>query len=407
MNMNEPSLGGRLVPYGGAVVGVVLGYGGAILVSNQQMLAVGVATVSALGCYLAARVIQMRGKLTLGLTAFGFPLLVAIACILFMRLTPFIDRQHAINQLRESGIAFSARAPDQFGEWLRDRSGNMLPIWLASWLGPECMAEVRTIDAELAALQEADFSKLQTSKIRKVTLRRQAKLPPLSSELVSWLNGCPELDTIWLQLAHYTKADAEALALLHKNCRIQIDTNIDNVTGQFDLLPAESLVRLTGKRLTVEHAKHIVELNSPRLLTLEFPTVAPGALRALAPMNRDAPIYIIGAALAYEDVVDLAMLGQRNVTLTAVSLPRELNSELAQSSGVETHGLSINQTQVSLPQLQHLSRLFDCQSISLQQPVSDAELSAIWSMTEIQGLRCFDGADWQRLTRPETRGDAK
>lgn len=407
MNTIRPSLGGRLAPYGAALIGVVLGYGGARLVSNQQMLAVGVATVSALGCYLVARVIQMRGKLTLGLTAFGFPLLVAIACILFMRLTPFLDRQRSINQLRESGIAYSARAPDQSGEWLRDRSGNMLPTWLASWLGPECMAEVRTINADVAALQQADFSKLQTSKLRKVTLRREAKLPPLSSELVSWLNGCPELDTIWLQLAHYTKADSEALALLDKSSKIQFDTEIDNATGQLHLLPKECLVRLTGRRLTIEHAKHIAELKSPRLLTLEFPTVMPGALRALAPMNRDAAVYIVGAALAYDDVVDLAMLGQRSVTLTAVLLPKELNSELAQSSGIETRWLTFRQTQVSLPQLQHLSRLFNCEWVSLMQPISDTELSAIWSTTGIQQLHCNDGTGWQRFTRPETLGDTE
>lgn len=391
----------RFVPYCGALVGLLVGYGGAMLITSQQMLAVGVATIAALGGYLALRVIQMRGKLTLGLTAFGLPLLAALACFLFLRLTPYIDRQRAIDQMRESGIAFTARSPDQSGEWLRDRSGNMLPIWLARWIGPECMAEIRTITADLAQLKRADLSKLQNSKIVKVVLRRDGESPPLSRNLVAWLNDCPELRSIDLALAHYAEADAAALGQLLKDCRVQVGIDADTATGDFGCLPDGSMVRLSGGRLTAGTSEQIGQLQKPSLLTLEFLTVAPGGLGPLEQLDRDVPVYVMGATLTHQDLVDLAMQGRARLALTGVVLPKELGFEQDATSKIRTETLWIQQMQVSPVQLQHLCQLFNCRWVSLQQVMSESELESLWATTALEELRCFDGSKWHVMSRPD------
>jgi integral membrane sensor domain MASE1 len=110
---NRPS---RFWPYAASLVGLGTGYFITLYLSQQLLLAVGAAACGALFGFLLARIVQMKGRVSLSMLAIGFPLLVAIACALLLQLQGFRDRQRGFDELRMAGVGFRARQPQQADE---------------------------------------------------------------------------------------------------------------------------------------------------------------------------------------------------------------------------------------------------------------------------------------------------
>ncbi|MEM8734490.1 MAG: hypothetical protein AAGG44_09730 [Planctomycetota bacterium] len=138
----------RFLPYAFSLVGLLVGYFGTN-VFGLGMLAVVMAAVGAVLGYTLCRIVQARGQVSLVVTAVLFTTLAAILCVALLKLAPYRDRHRGIEALRAAQMTMTLRPPGQQNEWLIDRSGNMIPIWLANVIGPECLSELRSIEGEL------------------------------------------------------------------------------------------------------------------------------------------------------------------------------------------------------------------------------------------------------------------
>ena len=145
------------LPHCCSLLALPICYATVLLISDQQLLAVCTAALGVVSVFFLCRTVQSRGQVSLAITIFVLPLLVAGGCAILLQLTPFVNRQRSIEALRAAGVAFRASPPDQSGEWQQNRSGTMLPSWIAKTIGSDCLSEIRSINGALGAFKSISY----------------------------------------------------------------------------------------------------------------------------------------------------------------------------------------------------------------------------------------------------------
>ena len=106
MHDTEPTKRASLLPLVSGLVGLLVAYAFVLSVTDQRMMAVIVAAIMGIAAYLLARIVQLRGRVTVAMAVVGFPLLMALAFTAYRHVTPFVERQKSYDNLRAAGIDF-------------------------------------------------------------------------------------------------------------------------------------------------------------------------------------------------------------------------------------------------------------------------------------------------------------
>ena len=198
---------GRYLPYFASLLVIPISYLSILLLIGQQSLAVFGAALGAVVVYIICKTIQRRGKISLALMIFVLPLLMASGCILFLQLAPFVNHHQRIGLLRNAGIEVDARPPDQLGEWLQNRTGTMLPVWLVKLMGSDCLSEIDSIQGELGAFQSIEYAQLDMSRAYSVTFIQESKSSHVTIELVDWLNKNSNIESLNFDFRYFSEED--------------------------------------------------------------------------------------------------------------------------------------------------------------------------------------------------------
>ncbi|MFN3191472.1 MAG: hypothetical protein ACE361_13195 [Aureliella sp.] len=419
----------RYLPYAMSLVGLLVGYL-ATRAFGLGTLAVAMAVVGAVSGYILCRVFQSRGKVSLTVTAIVFPLLAAVVCVAFLKLAPFRDRNQGIIALQSEKLKLTLRPPGRQKEWLIDRSGNMLPIWLASMIGPACLSELRGIEGDLTGLQNVDLSLLEPESVTWVRLGRlEPGGPPVSSELIGWLNECqaiPRRSMTQFTLVDYQAEDGLALANLNHRLMLTLQ-NCEQLPDLAELDGAEFLY-LSGERLAAERARQLQHVDGLRFLRLNLSELGLETIEALSGLPKECYLTIEQAELNSESLEGLAALGVFGVELRgcqfrqiprlpAAALLRNVASR-PQVSGAPY--LRLVSSQISYEECQLMASHFRCETLSLmdvrvsnfgpsesgfqavENPFFDLESPEVeffWELRHLQKIECNSGG-WRTLDRP-------
>lgn len=422
MNVHSASkpLLARLMPYLCSLLAVVSFYGVSLVAFHQPFFAAGMAAVGAISAFMLCRVVQMRGKLSLAATALGLPLLIAVTCTVMLKLSPFVDRQQSIIAMKNAGVGFRSVAPDQAGEWLRDRSGNMLPVWLAERIGNECLTEVRVIESEIGALQSIDFDRIDTARLFKVRLTRSENQVPLSEELVAWLNLCPELSDVSFEFDQLSDQEASRLAELRIGFGLAI-RDLDKSAPLPALAYCEWLV-VNSTELTSNHAVQFTELKRLQSLLIDSVSFADQSIESLSGLPPDCLVSFRGSPLDLQVLLRIAKLGRTQVQLENVRFG-DVSQAGFRPLPVRTSNVRVFDSTLSLEQCRRIAELFRCGHLMLfnladpiarDEPIQRGEelpvfeltktnVQTLWSLPDLEYVSYFDQGwvEFQRPSEPE------
>lgn len=417
------------MPYVWSVTALGIGYGATLLLSKQPALAVGIAALCALVGYGVCRVVQMRGRLSLALTAIGLPLIFAVACTVVLKLTPFIDRQRSIAEMRKVGISFRARNPNECDEWLQDGSGNMLPIWLANWIGPHSMAQIRWLNADLDSFQSIRFDRIERTLMFKAEFNRLGTEPTVAPELVAWLDGSPALERPTFTLQNFTEADALALqGFSNKDFSAQL--SIDKNTKGLDRLTNVTFLELTTDELTTEQAADLSTLGRLQWLAVSCLDLTPLAIAALDELPKQVHLSIQDFNVDIPHLESLAALDRFNLGLARISVELEsmqaIPPAVASPADSSMRYLTIADSTIDLASCAKIASRLLTTHLSLENitPESDSdrdqsepidterfeslkvahtleEVASLFEMAPgLQEIMYFGASGWQTVTRP-------
>lgn len=417
------------LPHVCSLVAIPICYTSVLFLSGLQMLAVSAAALGVFAAFLLCKTIQRRGQVSLAAMIFVLPVLMAGSCAIYLRLKPFVNHQRIIEEFRSAGIGFRARPPDQSGEWLRNRTGTMLPVWLATTIGSDCMSEIRGIDSELEAFQSINYRQLDVSKLIDVKFKQSSNKSHLSNDLVELLNGCPELDAVAFDFSYFSVEDGESLSrLTHKRKHITIRNceSLANLKSLGELrLGASSSLHLMGTELTERIARQLSRVEVT-WLRLEFHQLPPTAVSELQGFQGNVSVHCGIASqnsIGSECIVAFAKLGLNSLYLEHIgSVPTA--SEIELPSFPKTRDLSITNSSISVSDCKRLAALFQCESLYLRgiksvvsdrdgsipvllkdedltpdQGPSAEEFDSFWELPNLMHIRLLDGL-WNELERP-------
>ncbi|QDT09307.1 hypothetical protein [Planctomycetes bacterium K23_9] len=393
----------RLLPYFASIAVILPVYFGTSYFAGQPMLGVALAALSSLSVFILVRLFQLRGKLTLSLTVFGFPLLIALGFACFAALDPFFKLQRHANMLRDAGLTFRGRAPDELGEWKRTHDGVMLPTWLANRIGPDCMTKISSIHGDIGRLQSIPFRELGSS-IRSLNLRRDERAPAVSPELVDWLNKLEE-PRLFFSIDHYSDEDGKALSKLqHRYSNFSL--SINNRTGDLSKLGRVSNLNLQGDVLTSVQAKQISAL--PSLYTLELNLIEHSAdsLQALEIGSGYGNLRIKSGHLSDAAWNALAGVPCQGLDLQAIDLQNvpERTDESPRVPPVDVSGFAwrLTTSNSSTDKLRKAIRFFGRTHLRLNDPITEARVNELWGSNNLRFIQFrAPGSDtWKVVERP-------
>ncbi len=414
----------RYIPYGCALVSIPIAYLVALVLSRQEMLTACLTAVGAGGVFLLCRMIQRRGQVSLVTTAVVLPLLAAGACSVLLHLNPYLETQRSFQSLHQNGVGFAARNPDQSGEWVRNRSGEMLPVWLASLVGSECLCELSAIKSSLSGLQSADYRSLNVTYLNKVVLSQGSDAARVSQDLVDWLSACPDLNSIYITLQSFTQDDGAALATLDsRNCSLTIH-NCQNA-APLDALQGLAWLGLSGDSLSVQQCEQVTKIQDLKALTLNVTTMTDDAIAALEPTAKNMHIWFDNPTTD-NHIQSLARLGCFALSLERVESVPALGQDPAADMPVTQH-LRINDSDLTIEQCAELAGHFSCTTIQLinvgiplvgreesapidpevalepaRIPFTADQINQLWQAPNLAAVSVYDDFGWHHYDRSQT-----
>ncbi|MEM1069472.1 MAG: hypothetical protein AAGI63_11290 [Planctomycetota bacterium] len=403
---------GRHTPYVCATIALAVTYVGTLIVTEQQMLAGILAVIAALTGFMTNRLIQLRGKLTLPIVVVALPTLAALLFTAAVQLHPFVRQQRSISLLRNGSFQIRTRSSDQFGEWKRSRSGNMLPTWLANRIGPDCLSELASISGNLTEFQSMRFENIDRSSLETIELLRFSDSPVVSPRLVDWLNDIESPD-IRFVLSNYTDADGKALASLKKKYRLTID--VDAYTGDLSKLTNCVFLNLRGSVLTQRQAGQIPDRSTN--LCLDGFRLSPDTISTLQPSPNEQSsltLTVKNSTLDRATLEALARLSDRIVNFENVTLPTESLTAGGPQSNTTRPRMWVGGSDVSISEAYNCVRLFRCEVLSVHLVATQDEIETLWEFPFLERVRIWNQKEisWQEYLRPgsevtEIRKDAQ
>ena len=387
---NSRSLAHRLIPYLCAIVALIVAYVGTMVLTDQRILAGMLAAFATILGFIVCRLIQLRGRLTLGILVIGFPLVIAIGFTAMQRLNPFVNHQRSISMLRSSGLTIRTRAASEYGGWKQDQSDeNMLPTWLANRIGPDCLSELTRIEGELAEFQSMRFSEINPSKLRLVKLLRFHESPVISPQLVEWLNRA-ERARVNLLLADYTDADGAALSSIGRNSWIIID--VDDFTGDLSMLHGAGVLHLRGTHLSPKQASQIATLSKTSFVFDGIPLSKETVLKFQNESWNSDEIAMMTIQSSSLDLATLEALAQLpgRLDFRELNLPRMKPIEFDSKEKRSRSSMFVSGCNTSFKDARNLISLFRCRNLSIETVASDKEVDTLWDFPFLNSCRVLN-----------------
>jgi hypothetical protein len=352
---------GRYLPYFASLLVIPISYLSILLLIGQQSLAVFGAALGAVVVYIICKTIQRRGKISLALMIFVLPLLMASGCILFLQLAPFVNHHQRIGLLRNAGIEVDARPPDQLGEWLQNRTGTMLPVWLVKLMGSDCLSEIDSIQGELGAFQSIEYAQLDMSRAYSVTFIQESKSSHVTIELVDWLNKNSNIESLNFDFRYFSEEDGVALSHLADGSKVHVTIrNCESVTGLGSLRKLQWL-HLVGESLPEKLARNVSKLTLRRALRLEVRQLPK---ESIAKLKGYSGYMQIDGGLDPDDIKDFARLGLESLELSGLtSVPTVIADEFKNMA--KTKHLLISNSHLDASECKKIAALFQCESLIL------------------------------------------
>ena len=351
---------GTYLHYFASLLVIPISYLSILLFIGQQSLAVFGAALGAVVVYVICKTIQRRGKISLALMIFVFPLLMAGGCILFLQLAPFVNHHQRIGLLRNAGFTINTRPPDQLGEWLQNRSGTMLPVWTVKWMGSDCLSEIRSIQGELGAFQSIAYAQLDISRASEVEFRQESIDSHVSLELVHWLNKSSNIDRMSFEFSNFSEEDGMALSNLVDKSKVFVTIrNCESVTGLSSLGKLLSL-HLVGESLPINLARDISNLSLGGL-TLEVRQLP---IECIAELKGYSGYMGINGRLEPDEITAFARLGLDSLELNFLtSVPTVSVDEFTNMP--KTKHLRISNSHLDVSECKKIAALFQCEWLIL------------------------------------------
>ncbi len=403
------------LPYACSIVAIPICYTSVLLGSGQQMLAMCATVLGTTSAFFLCGIAQKRGQVSLAVMIFVFPLLIASACAIYLRLSSFVLRQNSIDMLRNGQIGFRASLPVRTDEWLRDSRGTMLPVWLAKAIGSDCLSIVYEIHGELKSIQSINFNKLDVSEIRLVQVAQTENDSHLTDELIHWLNRCPHLEEVQFTFSAFSSVDGQALSKLRFKKQITIlDSQLLVDLSSLSEVPWQENenLKLNGSNLSERVSRQLSKLAIPCLI-LECDQLSPETVIAFQGYKGHLSVV---RGVTPENIRDFAKLGRDSIELSnIVSMPIELGGYTDDLR--KTRQLFLRESPISAEDCRNLATLFQCEKLWLSNvlfqdsshshridlaPFEDTaskELDSLWESPSL--MQIYPNNDpRKKLTRP-------
>lgn len=395
----------KFVVFGVTVAAIPITFFSVLAISELRMLSGVVTGFVTLSILCLGKLILSRGKLSLLMLAVVLPLIVAMFCFGLVRLLPFLERHAALNDLERSKIQFRVHVPDRAGEWLQDRSGNMMPSWFVGLIGQESLHEVRSISGNLGDLQSIRYAGLANAQLTRVVLKREEQLPPISGSLIDWLNSCERLERLELVIKHCSDEDLEALSRIDPLKRFRLDISFEAADTSLRSVEGWQNLAIRAPELSVENARRLTQTSgSERLLILDCENLPVESIREMSQRRAWSALSLANCKLDQAQLSELSRIQVQYLGFWSVQFPPEL--EEPTSVPTRTHRapwqgqseLSVFSCSLKTIQLQQLARRFASASLSTDQPLNEADFELLWSVPNLQEVHASMGGAIQRRT---------
>ena len=364
---------------------------------GQHMFAGVLAAVVSLSVLTVLRFWQARGKLSLALTAFVIPAIVALVCVGVLKLVPLAARQSTIDLLRNSDLQFALKVPTVQGEWVHDQTGNMLPLWFAERIGPDCLTTVRRLGAKLGDLQNFDYNQIPTEELTEIRITRETSQPLLQDHLVQWLHSCKRVQ-LHIDFKHVTRDEIREIERLPANSLYEITLAFDGEIPELSIPGHPWQVTVLGESISVAAAKKLIQDRKLRFsTTLGTKRVSPEVIKTICD-GGIRQLICYGTAFDIEDVQALAPQTVSHLGLHEVSLPsanrlRTLSNAIPASASRENaelarENLALIGSEVSFEQLVLLAKILPYKSFATDLLLSPEQLKGFWANTSVDSLDC-------------------
>lgn len=382
------------------------------------MFAAVIAAIVSLTLLTVLRLWQARGRLSLAITAFVLPALVALVCVGIMRLMPLAARQSTISMLRNSDIQFTLRVPTVNGEWVHDQTGFLIPLWLADRIGPDCLTTVRRMGANLEDLQNYDYRSIPTADLTEIRISRESREPRLQSDLIQWLGTCPRAE-LHVDIKHISKDEIELIEALPANFLKEAILGFEGEIPEFDLPGHPLQACFRGTTISAPVAAKLMDGRRDRFLTtIHVESLQPDAIKAACGDAVVRQLVWSGVQLTVEDIEAMSQQTVQHFGLFQVSLPpanaiRELAKSLPKRSFETTElepfedetaekqlvNFAITGSRVSFQQLAAICQCFPYESISTDLAISPQQISELWAASHIKSITCVSKSENGQLKR--------
>ncbi|MEM7478939.1 MAG: hypothetical protein AAF483_28485 [Planctomycetota bacterium] len=367
-----------------------------------------IGAVLTIACFALMRFIQLRGKLTLGVVAILLPALVALGCVAFSRMTPFLNRQIVADQMRDRGIRFLARQPSEFEEWLRDDQGYLLPTWIANLIGADCMTNLRSITADAKELDRISLDRVDTAKLWRVEVKVN-EANTLSERVVDWLGGIQFEDDysypIQFTFHDFGPEDAASLRKLRGRWWAVIQVNSEDIS--FRNIGSPAHLRIGASAITNTQAEELAELvagHEVQFLSLAVARLTPKQISFFGSSGVANGLMFEGTQIEVEHARALDALQMDSMTL--VDVPLGDLSALSELPG-DGHAteLQIRNAYGELKDCCHLVRFLEAKHFSVSlvsnRPVTEKECEELFrNCPELESIDTF-ATEWKQFERPD------
>lgn len=349
------------MPYVASLLIIPFIYLSILLFIGQQSLAVFGAALSAVVAYVVGKTMQRRGKVSLALMIFVLPALMASGCILFLQLAPFVSHHQNIISMRKVGLKVTTRPPDQLGEWLQNKSGTILPVWLVKLMGSECLSDIRRIEGELGVFQSIAYARIDVSKVYDVKFKQESQNSHVSLELVDWLNKNSNINHLHFDFSYFSEEDRLALSKLADNSEKQMTIRNCELVDELGSLHQWNWIHLIGESLSDKLARSISQPAPSRGLRLEVRHLSLGAITAL--MGYRGHVQIDGP-LSIDAITAFARIGLESLELGALTSVPIVSIDNFENLP-KTKYLRIINSHLDASECKTLAALFRCESLTL------------------------------------------
>lgn len=374
------------------------------LAYGQRMFAAVMAAIASLCLLTVLRLWQSRGRLSLAITAFVIPALVALVCVGAMKLTPLAARQATIDRLRTSDLQFTLRVPTVNGEWVHDQSGFLLPLWLAERIGPDCLTSVRRMSANLGDLQNFDYRSIPSEELTEIHITRESKSPRLSRDLAQWLATCQRAK-IHIDLKHVTRDELLIIEQFPPHLLYEIILGFDGEIPGFALPGHPFQASFLGESISAAAASQLMAGRRERFLnSFHVSSISPEAIHAIGGNGYVRQLIWYGTDFETEDLEALRKQTIPYQGLYAISLPNakiidKLSASLpprpteVNDEKMRLLDLAVVDSQVSFAQLHALCKYLPYESISTDLVLSAENLQQCWAHTSLKKVTCVSEAE--------------